>query len=101
MGIIWHNNLHTENIFTDKDNPTQITSIIDWQAIPIYPIFLVAHHPSLIEYDGPKPERFIQPSLPENIEEFVSKIKGLPRSYFLHRHSGFTMRRKSIKKPQI
>ncbi|GFG00836.1 hypothetical protein IFM61392_01536 [Aspergillus lentulus] len=68
-GIIWHNDLHTDNIFVDKDNPTQIASIIDWQAIPVYPIFLVDHHPSLIEYDGPKPERCIQPSLPENIKE--------------------------------
>ncbi|PWY83649.1 hypothetical protein BO94DRAFT_547313 [Aspergillus sclerotioniger CBS 115572] len=67
-GILWHNDLHTDNIFIDKANPTQITSIIDWQAIPIIPMFLIAHHPSLIEYDGPKPERFIQPRLPDNID---------------------------------
>ncbi|OQD75577.1 hypothetical protein PENDEC_c006G05661 [Penicillium decumbens] len=29
-GIIWHNDLHTDNIFVDPDNPSQITSIIDW-----------------------------------------------------------------------
>ncbi|PKX96504.1 uncharacterized protein P174DRAFT_79870 [Aspergillus novofumigatus IBT 16806] len=69
--------------FVDKDNPTQITSIIDWQAVPIYPIFLVAHHPSLIEYDGPKPERFIQPSLPEDIEEFNVQDKKAAKELFL------------------
>jgi hypothetical protein len=83
MGIIWHNDLHTDNIFVAKDDPTQITSIIDWQAIPIYPIFLVAHHPSLIEYDGAKPERFIQPSLPENIEEFNVQDKRPAKELFL------------------
>ncbi|KAG2025202.1 hypothetical protein GB937_002963 [Aspergillus fischeri] len=54
MGIIWHNDLHIDNIFVDKHNPTKITSIIDWQAVPIYLMFLVAHHLSLIEYNGPK-----------------------------------------------
>ncbi|KKK16222.1 hypothetical protein ARAM_001796, partial [Aspergillus rambellii] len=82
-GIIWHNDLHTGNIFVDKDNPTKITSIIDWQAIPIYPIFLIAHHPSLIEYDGPKPERFIQPRLPENIEKLNSQDQKVARELFL------------------
>ncbi|KAJ5162051.1 kinase-like domain-containing protein [Penicillium capsulatum] len=66
--IIWHNDLHTDNIFVDPDNPSQITSIIDWQCVPIYPTFLVAHHPSLIEYDGPKLDGFIQPKLPENFD---------------------------------
>jgi Phosphotransferase enzyme family. len=82
-GIIWHNDLRTDNIFVDKDNPTKITSIIDWQTVPIYPMFLIAHHPSLIEYDGPKPERFVQPSLPENIEEFNSRDKKAAGELFL------------------
>ncbi|RAH85894.1 hypothetical protein BO86DRAFT_329879 [Aspergillus japonicus CBS 114.51] len=68
-GIIWHNDLHLDNIFVNQNHPTEITSIIDWQAVPIYPIFLIAHHPSLIEYDGPKPERFVQPQLPEDIHD--------------------------------
>jgi hypothetical protein len=83
MGIIWHNDLHTDNIFVDKDNPTKITGIIDWQAVPIYPMFLVAHHPSLIEYDGPKPQRFVQPSLPENIEELNAEDKNAAKELFL------------------
>ena len=35
-GINWHNDLHMDNIFVDTADPTQITSIIDWQAVPIY-----------------------------------------------------------------
>ena len=67
-GIIWYNDLHTDNIFVDPDNPSQITSIIDWQAMSIYPMFLAAHHPSLIDYDGPKLDGFVQPTLPENFD---------------------------------
>lgn len=82
-GIIWHNDLHADNIFVDKENPTKITSIIDWQAIPVYPVFMIAHHPSLIEYDGPKPERFVQPSLPENINELNFQDKKSAGKLFL------------------
>ncbi|KAB8273109.1 kinase-like domain-containing protein [Aspergillus minisclerotigenes] len=82
-GVIWHNDLHSDNIFVDQDEPTKITSIIDWQAVPIYPIFLVAHHPSLIEFDGPKQERFVQPSLPENIKDFNPQDKKAAGELFL------------------
>lgn len=82
-GIIWHNDLHTDNIFVDEKDPTKLTSIIDWQAIPVYPMFLMAHHPSLIEYDGPKPEIFVQPHLPEDIEEFNPDDKKAAKELFL------------------
>ncbi|KAK1141887.1 hypothetical protein N8T08_008400 [Aspergillus melleus] len=64
-------------------DPTKITSIIDWQAIPIYPMFLVTHHPSLIDYDGPKPERFVQPELPENIGTMNAEDKKAAKELFL------------------
>ncbi|RAK97435.1 phosphotransferase family protein, partial [Aspergillus ibericus CBS 121593] len=82
-GILWHNDLHTDNIFVDQANPTQITSIIDWQAVPIYPMYLIAHHPSLIEYDGPKPERFVQPRLPENIDELSPQERKATKELYL------------------
>ncbi|KAE8398832.1 kinase-like domain-containing protein [Aspergillus pseudonomiae] len=82
-GIIWHNDLHSDNIFVDQDKPTTITSIIDWQAVPIYPMFLIAYHPSLIEFDGPKPERFVRPSLPENINDLNPQDKKAASELFL------------------
>ncbi|KAE8150026.1 hypothetical protein BDV25DRAFT_129895 [Aspergillus avenaceus] len=82
-GIIWHNDLHTDNILVDEKDPTKITSIIDWQAVPIYPMFLIAHHPSLIEYDGPRPERFIQPSLPKDFEELNPQGKKAAKELYL------------------
>lgn len=81
-GIIWHNYLHTGNISVDKYDQMKITSIIDWQGTPVYPMFLVAHHASFIEYDGPRPERFVQPKLPRISPAWMPKIKKLQRTCF-------------------
>ncbi|PLB55527.1 hypothetical protein P170DRAFT_452871 [Aspergillus steynii IBT 23096] len=52
-------------------------------AIPVYPMFLVTHHPSLIDYDRPKPERFVQPELPEDIQNMNSQDKKGAKELFL------------------
>lgn len=67
--ILWHHDLHVDNIFVDENNPSQITSIIDWQGVPIYPMFLTARQPTAIEHDWPKPDEFIKPTLPSNISK--------------------------------
>lgn len=82
-GVIWHNDLHMDNIFVDTNNPPQITGIIDWQAVPIYPMFLVAHHPSLIEYEGPRLNGFVQPTLPENFETLDPEARKAAKDLFL------------------
>lgn len=44
-----HPNLHKRNIFVSEDDPTVITSIIDWQSTCIVPAFVFASHtPDLI-----------------------------------------------------
>ncbi|KAJ6181243.1 Aminoglycoside phosphotransferase [Penicillium mononematosum] len=82
-GVIWHNDLHMHNIFVDSGNPSQITSIIDWQGTPIYPMFLVCHHPSLIEYEGPELDGFAQPVLPDNIRTPDPEAKKAAKDLFL------------------
>lgn len=67
--ILWHNDLHSDNIFVDKDCPTQITGIIDWQGVPLNPAFLHVHYPSLIEYQGPILDGFEKPQLPNGYGE--------------------------------
>lgn len=81
-GVIWHNDLHADNIFVDVNNPSQITSIIDWQAVPIYPMFLAAHHPSLVDYDGPKLDGFVQPRLPENFDALDPEARRTAKDLF-------------------
>jgi hypothetical protein len=82
-GVIWHNDLHMHNIFVDSENPSQITSIIDWQGTPINPMFLVCHHPSLIEYEGPELDGFAQPVLPDNIRTLDPEAKKAAKDLFL------------------
>lgn len=80
---IWHNDLHSANIFVNEADPKEITCIIDWQAVPVYPMFLVTHHPSLIDYEGPKPEGFTKPSLPNNMETLDPQAKKAAKDLFL------------------
>lgn len=68
-GVMWHSDLHSGNIFVDEAENATITSIIDWQAVPVYPMFLHADYPGLIDFEGEKPEIFEESHLPENIND--------------------------------
>jgi hypothetical protein len=67
--MLWHNDLHSDNIFVNEDCPTEITGIIDWQGVHLGPALLHVHYPSLIEYDGPILEGLQLPQLPPNFAE--------------------------------
>ncbi|KAL3443043.1 kinase-like domain-containing protein [Aspergillus insuetus] len=82
-GVISHNDLHTDNMFVDTENPSKVTSIIDWQGVPVYPMFLIAHHPSLIEYTGPKLVGFVEPTLPENLNSLDPEAKKAAKDLFI------------------
>ena len=78
--VLWHNDLHSDNIFVDKDNPALITGIIDWQAVPLNPAFLHVHYPSLIEYDGPILDGFEKPKLPPKFKELSDEDQKAARA---------------------
>ncbi|RMD39708.1 hypothetical protein DV735_g5425, partial [Chaetothyriales sp. CBS 134920] len=40
--VLFHPDLHKRNIFVDEDDPTVVTSIIDWQSASIEPAFWYA-----------------------------------------------------------
>ena len=67
--VLWHSNLHTNNIFVDLDQPTKILNMIDWQAANVSPLFLQARHPSLIDFEGPISEGFDPILLPDNFDQ--------------------------------
>jgi hypothetical protein len=67
--MLWHNDLHSDNIFVNEDCPTEITGIIDWQGVHLGPALLHVHYPSLIEYDGPILKGLQLPQLPPNFAE--------------------------------
>ena len=66
---LWHPDLHGDNIFVNPSQPTEIFTIIDWQAVNLSPLFLQARHPALIEFEGPIPDGFQSINLPENFDD--------------------------------
>jgi hypothetical protein len=62
---LWHPDLHADNIFVDPNEPTEIVSIIDWQAVNISPLFLQVRHPSLVKFEGPITQGFEPIKLPD------------------------------------
>lgn len=54
---LWHNDLHSDNIFVDPDNPDKITGIIDRQSCHISPLFNHNPDPAFLNWDnGLEPE---------------------------------------------
>ncbi|KAF2172794.1 hypothetical protein M409DRAFT_35412 [Zasmidium cellare ATCC 36951] len=69
--VVWHTDLHWDNIFVDENDPTEITAIIDWQAVHIAPLFAQARHPEFLKFDGEIPDTFDADAikLPDNFGE--------------------------------
>lgn len=89
--VLWHPDLHTNNIFVDAKDTTKITSIIDWQCVHIAPMFLQVRRPALLDFDGPIPESFKLPELPENFEQLshqeqqdARKLRSAQKLYCLY-----------------
>ncbi|KAL8760992.1 MAG: hypothetical protein Q9184_002844 [Pyrenodesmia sp. 2 TL-2023] len=64
--VLWHGDLHMDNIFVDPSDPTQITGLIDWQATHIAPLFCQAGRPDFLDFNGTKHQEFSLPRLPSN-----------------------------------
>ncbi|KZF23492.1 phosphotransferase enzyme family protein [Xylona heveae TC161] len=68
--VLWHPDLHYDNIFVDSANPAKVLSIIDWQSVHVAPLFQQASTPAFLEYHGPKPPEGISaPTLPDNFND--------------------------------
>ncbi|KAE8355458.1 phosphotransferase enzyme family protein [Aspergillus coremiiformis] len=68
--VLLHPDLHSNNIFVDASDPTQISHIIDWQAVHTAPLFLQAKFPSIFNCDDIYPWGAVQPKLPEDFDTF-------------------------------
>ncbi|KAM5444027.1 Phosphotransferase enzyme [Microsporum ferrugineum] len=75
LPVLWHKDLHLDNIFVNPEKPTDIVGLIDWQNSHIAPLFDQATHPAFLDYNGPRLEGLTVPSLPENFEELNGDAK--------------------------
>ncbi|EGE02445.1 phosphotransferase enzyme family protein [Trichophyton equinum CBS 127.97] len=74
---LMHQDLHFDNIFVNKTDPSEISGIIDWQGTYISPIFLQARFPSIFDCDDLYPWGAIQPALPTDFHTLTLEEKRL------------------------
>lgn len=73
--VLWHDDLHSGNIFVDPDDPTHIICIIDWQSSHISPLFRHIIRPDILNFEGSKPllgmvgDARKPPELPSNFQD--------------------------------
>ncbi|KAF4538094.1 uncharacterized protein LTHEOB_11042 [Lasiodiplodia theobromae] len=80
---LWHPDLHMGNIYVSDEDPTKISSIIDWQYCVVAPLFCQARFPALLEvdYDDYKYGSEIpKPQFPENFHELDEDDQNAARS---------------------
>ncbi|KAL2839299.1 hypothetical protein BJX68DRAFT_272174 [Aspergillus pseudodeflectus] len=65
--VLWHRDLHLDNIFVDPDT-CRITRIVDWQAACVAPLFYQAGVPRLCRHAGPVREAWVVPERPADFE---------------------------------
>ncbi|EZF34361.1 hypothetical protein H109_06017 [Trichophyton interdigitale MR816] len=75
--VLWHSDLHNENVFVERDDPSKIISIIDWQATYIAPLFQQVRTPVFLDFVGPRPSLGLRevPSLPDDFESLSTAEK--------------------------
>lgn len=67
--VLWHNDLHDENILVDPENPTKILGIIDWQSTEVTPLLANRLDPSFLVCGGlVVGEDLERPELPEDYD---------------------------------
>ncbi|RAL12777.1 phosphotransferase family protein [Aspergillus homomorphus CBS 101889] len=73
--VLLHPDLHSDNIFVDASDPTQISSIIDWQAVHAAPLFMQTKFPSIFNCDDIYPWGAVQPQLPNDYDSLSQEAK--------------------------
>lgn len=70
--VLWHPDLHLDNIFVDPET-CKITSIVDWQSASVAPLFYQSCVPRMFRHDGPVQEGWVVPSRPKNFDSLSTE----------------------------
>ncbi|KAJ5958882.1 phosphotransferase enzyme family protein [Penicillium vulpinum] len=88
VSVLWHGDLHSQNIFVNPQDPSHIVGIIDWQSVSGCPLFMQVGRPVFLDYDGPVPKDLMKVPLPQNFNfmgpDEQQKAKALHRAQTLH-----------------
>lgn len=77
---LWHNDLHSDNIFVNPENPTEITCLIDWQSAHIEPLFIQAGYLLFLDFEGSKIEGLDASPLPDDFDNLNEDEQGRAKS---------------------
>ncbi|PWY76013.1 phosphotransferase enzyme family protein [Aspergillus sclerotioniger CBS 115572] len=88
VSVLWHDGLHSQNIFVDSEDPSRIVGIIGWQSVSACPLFMQAGRPAFLDYNGPTPKDLGKVPLPPNFDSMhpdeQRKAKALRLAQTLH-----------------
>jgi hypothetical protein len=77
---IWHDDLHTENIFVNPNDPSEIYGFIDWQCTELASLYDHTLEPYVLDYEGPPLEGLLErPRLADTRELFDHEPEPLAR----------------------
>lgn len=82
--VLWHPDLHTENIFVHPERPSEVIGIIDWQSSEILPLFDQARQPYFLNYEGPSYAGLDPPPFPENFDQLDTVEQARAQSLYLN-----------------
>lgn len=86
--LLWHGDLHTQNILVNPEDPTKILGIIDWQSVNASPLFVQVTRPAFLDFNGPIPEQLGKVSLPQDFDTLSPddqrEAKALQEAQTLH-----------------
>ncbi|CAI7655958.1 unnamed protein product [Penicillium glandicola] len=74
--VLWHTDLHADNIIVDPNNPSKILAVIDWQSVHVAPLCQQVITPAFLDFNGVKPDEGLAfPSLPDNFQTLSAEEK--------------------------
>ena len=65
--VLWHPDLHLDNVFVDPTSH-KITAIIDWQSAIVAPLFFQCGVPKMFQHSGPVREGWVVPERPDDFD---------------------------------
>ncbi|KAH8431719.1 uncharacterized protein LDX57_009374 [Aspergillus melleus] len=82
--VLWHPDLHGENISVNPEKPWEVLGIIDWQSSELLPLFEQARQPYFLDYDGPVVEGLDPPPFPENFDQLDPAEQAEAQSLYMN-----------------
>ncbi|KAF3484064.1 uncharacterized protein GIQ15_03388 [Arthroderma uncinatum] len=72
--VLWHPDLHLDNIFVDPTT-CKITCIVDWQGAVVSPLFYRSCVPRMVRHNGAVRDGWVVPTRPENFDTLTDDEK--------------------------